>query len=233
MPLSQPDQQDRRLERGQRTRGRLVEAGLKLFALKGFEAVSIRELAAEGEANAAAISFHFGGKAGLYAAVVDHVTAHLAGVYRQALEPAASLTGDVPPDEAASAVRAMVARLIEALLTTPRSRWTSLLLQREFIDPTRAFERIFSQALEPALDAFARAVEAAGGATRGSLDNKALAFGIFVLASAYSRSRATFLKWSGRLEYAPGDTRELGRIVSDFVLGGLAGSTRPGTPHTL
>jgi AcrR family transcriptional regulator len=224
-------QQDRRIERGQRTRENLVEAGLKLFALKGFEGVSIRELAAEGGVNAAAISFHFGGKAGLYAAVVDHVTEHLAGIYRRALQPAALLEG-AAREEAAQAVRAMVARLVEGLLTTPRSRWTSLLLQREFIDPTDAFERIFGQALKPALDAFARAVEAASGAPRESLDNRTLAFGIFVLASAYSRSKATFLKWSGREGYAPGDAREIGRIVSDFVLSGLVGTALPRAPQT-
>jgi len=224
MPPRQPDQ---RLKRGQRTRDSLVEAGLKLFAQKGFDSVSIREVAEECGVNAAAISFHFGSKAGLYAAVVDHVTGHLAAIYREALEPAAALGQDTPAPEAARAVRRMVASLIQALLTTPRSRWTSLLLQREFIDPTEAFERIFTDALQPALEAFARATEAAGSAPRGSLDNKVLAFGIFVLASAFSRGRATFLKWSAREAYTDEDVTELSRIVADFVLSGLAAAPTP------
>lgn len=224
MPQSHPDQ---RHERGQRTRTALIEAGLELFARKGFDSVSTRELAEASRANVAAIHFHFGSKAGLYAAVVDHVAGYLSGLYRESLEPP-SAPGDLSPAQALEAARAMIARLMENLLTTPRSRWTSLLLQREFIDPTEAFDRIFDHALLPALEAFARLVETAGGKPRGSLDNKALAFAIFVLASAYSRSRATFLRWSDRQGYSDQDVAGICRAVSEFILNGLTGTPDSG-----
>lgn len=52
-------------------RDKLLEVATPLFAIKGFAAVSIREIAAKAEMNSALISYHFGGKAGLYNAVVD------------------------------------------------------------------------------------------------------------------------------------------------------------------
>ena len=221
---------DQRLEKGLRTRARLIEAGLKLFALTGFNSVSTRELAKESGVNAAAINFHFGGKAGLYAAVIEHVTGHLAGLYREALTPRAPLPDNTTRQQAAQAAQDMITRLIASLLTTPRSRWTSLLLQREFINPTKAFERIFEDALLPTLEALARVVEAAGAKPRASLDNKALAFGIFVLASAYARSRAAFLKWSGKDTYTLQDVEDISRAVADFTLNGLLGGTGSSIP---
>jgi AcrR family transcriptional regulator len=47
-------------------RGRLLAAGLRLFAERGFKATSVRDLAHEAGVNVAAISYHFGDKAALY-----------------------------------------------------------------------------------------------------------------------------------------------------------------------
>ena len=49
---------------------KLLAAGTKLFAEKGFAAISIRELATAAGVNSALISYHFGGKEGLYEAVI-------------------------------------------------------------------------------------------------------------------------------------------------------------------
>lgn len=52
-------------------REKLLTAGAQLFAEKGFAAVSIRELAQAAETNSALISYYFGGKEGLYSAVLE------------------------------------------------------------------------------------------------------------------------------------------------------------------
>lgn len=50
---------------------KLIIAATQLFAQKGFAAVSIRELAEGANVNSALISYHFGGKENLYAAVLE------------------------------------------------------------------------------------------------------------------------------------------------------------------
>ena len=50
-------------------RERVLNAGLRLFAAKGFAKTSTREIALAAGANVAAISYYFGDKAGLYRAV--------------------------------------------------------------------------------------------------------------------------------------------------------------------
>lgn len=49
---------------------RLVEAATLLFAEKGFDGVGLREIALKARANSAMVAYHFGGKEGLYLAVL-------------------------------------------------------------------------------------------------------------------------------------------------------------------
>ncbi len=48
----------------------IEEAAVRLFAADGYEKVSIRDIAREAHVNSAAISYYFGGKAGLYRQVL-------------------------------------------------------------------------------------------------------------------------------------------------------------------
>lgn len=50
---------------------KLLAAGEKLFAEQGLAGVSIRQLANEAGTNSALISYYFGGKEGLYAAILE------------------------------------------------------------------------------------------------------------------------------------------------------------------
>ncbi|QDR81152.1 TetR/AcrR family transcriptional regulator [Sporomusa termitida] len=51
---------------------KLIAAGERLFAAKGLAGVSIRQLAKEAGTNSALISYHFGSKEGLYAAILEN-----------------------------------------------------------------------------------------------------------------------------------------------------------------
>jgi TetR/AcrR family transcriptional regulator len=60
------------------TRQALLEAGAHLFPVRGFDGVSVEDLAARAGVNKALISYHFGGKRGLYAAVLESSFAEMA-----------------------------------------------------------------------------------------------------------------------------------------------------------
>ncbi|MBF9647544.1 TetR family transcriptional regulator, partial [Streptococcus pseudopneumoniae] len=51
---------------GEQSRERLLRVALALFAQKGFEKTSTREIAEAAHTNIASISYYFGDKAGLY-----------------------------------------------------------------------------------------------------------------------------------------------------------------------
>ncbi|MCG8692946.1 MAG: TetR family transcriptional regulator, partial [Minwuiales bacterium] len=52
-------------------RERLLDAAVGLFAERGFDGVSTRELVSRAKVNLSAITYHFGGKEALYRAVFE------------------------------------------------------------------------------------------------------------------------------------------------------------------
>ncbi|EPR42109.1 Transcriptional regulator TetR [Desulfovibrio sp. X2] len=212
---------DTRLTKGLRTRNRLLEEALRLFALRGPDAVGIREVAAAAKANPASIAFHFGGKEGLYAAVVERMVEELSRVHRAALDEATAAS-DAAGEDAPARVRRLVAGLTSGYLTSKRSQWMTLLLQREFISPTAAFEKIYAGALAPTLEVLSRLAGETTGRARGAQESKILAFSLFIMGSAFSRNRNTFLRFSGKDAYAAEDVELISRTVAEFAASGLS-----------
>lgn len=59
------------MEKDENSKQKILNAATKLFAHKGFDAVSVREICKEANANLCLISYHFGGKQELYNAIID------------------------------------------------------------------------------------------------------------------------------------------------------------------
>jgi|DEB0MinimDraft_3_1074331.scaffolds.fasta_scaffold00029_14 AcrR family transcriptional regulator len=72
-----PEKRERIRMSGQERREQLLDIGRRLFAKKGFEAVSVEEIAAKAGVSKPVVYEHFGGKEGLYAVVVDREMGYL------------------------------------------------------------------------------------------------------------------------------------------------------------
>lgn len=72
---------------GTERREQLISVGRQLFADKGYEAVTVEEIAAEAGVSKPLVYEHFGGKEGLYAVVVDREMTDLLGRVQSALAP--------------------------------------------------------------------------------------------------------------------------------------------------
>ncbi len=62
---------DDRATRGRQTRERLMQVATEIFAQKGFQAATTREICELAQSNMAAIHYHFGDKSGLYKSVLQ------------------------------------------------------------------------------------------------------------------------------------------------------------------
>ena len=60
------------LDEGQGTRERILSAAEALFAERGFDTVSLRDITGAADANVAAVNYHFGSKDKLIDAVIEH-----------------------------------------------------------------------------------------------------------------------------------------------------------------
>jgi AcrR family transcriptional regulator len=83
------------------TRERILEAAGRLFSEQGFDGTSTRQVGAAAEANIGTIAYHFGGKEGLYNAV-------LARMYERVLELRLPEDLSGPPEARVRAVMAAV-----------------------------------------------------------------------------------------------------------------------------
>ena len=61
------------LGRGAQARLALIHAAVEVFGESGLEAATTRDIAQRAQQNIAAIAYYFGGKEGLYLAVVEHI----------------------------------------------------------------------------------------------------------------------------------------------------------------
>jgi AcrR family transcriptional regulator len=71
---------------GKERREQLLDIGRHLFAGRGYEGTSVEEIAARAGVSKPVVYEHFGGKEGLYAAVVDRETRRLLDSFTSALD---------------------------------------------------------------------------------------------------------------------------------------------------
>lgn len=118
---------------GQDTRQRLLDVAGRVFAEKGVDRATGKEICARAGVNSAAINYHFGSFDELYAAVLCEAHRRLATV--ESLRTAAA--GAV----GAAAKLEAVIRLIIGAVTGPVSEsWVVRVLGREIVAPSPAFE---------------------------------------------------------------------------------------------
>ncbi len=127
------------------TRQRLIDADGTIFAEKGYEAASIRDICQQGKANLAAVNYHFGGKRQLYVTAVRH-----AQCCRQEDVPFPEFPPDIP---AADRLRAFIGMMFERMLSAHRPRWHLEIMLRELARPTEACEAVVEDYIRPMAEA--------------------------------------------------------------------------------
>jgi len=77
-------------------RGHILEVSIRLFAARGFNAVSVRDVTQAAQVNLAAVTYYFGSKEGLVEAVVERVARELDLQRRQQLDALMQRTDGAP-----------------------------------------------------------------------------------------------------------------------------------------
>jgi AcrR family transcriptional regulator len=127
------------------TRARLVEAARELFAERGFDDVTVRDICREAHVNLALVNYHFGDKQGLYSEVMNQAIESVREFNELA---AAAPAGSSPEDRIRHFVRVMLHRILEQ---SDRGAWVHKLAQQEFNRPTAESNRFIELAIAPRL----------------------------------------------------------------------------------
>ena len=120
---------------------RLLEIAIREFGTKGLEGASTRGIAAAAGTAMSSITYHYGGKEGLYIAAADYISAQLADLDSGLTVAPGSMTED--PIVARATIHEIMSRMVDKLASERSASW-SLLIVREQMDPTEAFDRLYA-----------------------------------------------------------------------------------------
>lgn len=120
---------------------RLLDIAIDAFGQHGLDGASTREIAAAANTAMSSITYHYGGKEGLYLAAADEVALQMGTP--QVLDEIDGVIERGDPAEAREAIHAILATFIGRLQDEQSNSW-ALFIMREQLNPSEAFERIFA-----------------------------------------------------------------------------------------
>jgi len=119
----------------------LIETAIQQFGRHGFEGASTREIARASGTAMSSITYHFGGKEGLYLAAADHIAACVSEVQGPALDKARAM-GEESREGAIEAMLLLLDSFAQMMLRPESEAWSRFIM-REQQHPTEAFERLY------------------------------------------------------------------------------------------
>ncbi|WP_027184602.1 CerR family C-terminal domain-containing protein [Desulfovibrio inopinatus] len=209
-------------EKGEATRARLIEVGTRLFGTHGYHGVSVRMLAKEAGVNLAAVGYHFGGKPGLYQAIVQK-SIHAAQTGPPAFDERffETLNGIETREEMSQFVDRFVREFMNLLMGKEENLWVALIMHNETHKPTEQFAQLFDNIGDPVMRCFGAIVAAATGDPVGSDENFIAAFAICGMCLHFVEGHPYFLPRIGWQTYEEKHVEIIGRIVSGQILRAL------------
>lgn len=185
----------------------LAEAA-RLFAERGFNKVTVREICVAAKANVASVNYHFGDKAGLYTEVVERGLGALDDEPRKAAD-AAAVGGGGAQDRLGLFVRDM----LQQLLAPGQDSHAQQLLTHEMADPTPMFDEIARRVMRPRLSYLCKLV--------GELMHRPPADRVVVNAAASVHAQCLMAQVTTRTMAKTASIDELADHITRFSLAGI------------
>lgn len=187
------------------TRRRILQAALSAFGHNDYDAVSIRQIVEAAGVNIAAISYHFGGKKGLYLATAAYLAQNLRAGMRAHLDGVVAATPGSDPAQCRRMLSELISRFAENLLTGALSDDAPGFIFREQNHPTEAFDVLYEQLFRPMHEATVGLVACARSLPRDAQEVLMVAHSLLGSAIAFRAARTTLLRHLSRSDYTASD----------------------------
>jgi AcrR family transcriptional regulator len=127
---------------GVTTRNELLEAAGAVFAEHGYARATSKEICERAGANIAAVNYHFGGKDGLYSAVLEEAHHRLVSLETVA----AAARSDIDPR---LKLRMLLTRIVSEIARRDQGGWELRLLGREVMSQSPLIEGLINNQIAP------------------------------------------------------------------------------------
>lgn len=178
------------------TNDRLLETAVDLFGRKGLEGVSTRALAAAADTAMSSITYHYGGKEGLYLATARHIAEKI----ESGLGPALALLPSIDkikPEEALPHILTVVDGMLGLMLNPQSAAWARFIV-REQMEPTEAFQILYRHIFDRVAGRVIALVEHYGNGRWSREDARLKVVSILGQIVVFRVARATalrFMEW--------------------------------------
>jgi TetR/AcrR family transcriptional regulator, regulator of cefoperazone and chloramphenicol sensitivity len=211
------DARDRRrrtrvVETDAATRDRLLATGTRLFAERGFQNVTVRDICTEAAANVAAINYHFEGKAGLYMEVLRTAVAVMRGTTEEMVRSGEGRPAD---EQLEGLVRTFLQRVCAG-----RDGWIHQLMMQEMREPTPGLDLVIDEVIAPRF-AYIRSVVARLLGCADDDDPRVSACAVSVQSQMIVAMKSPIAAKIGIAALTPADVPAVARHIATFSLAGI------------
>lgn len=162
MKSLQLDDPDKEGKRGKGTKYALIMAGLELFGEYGLKGTSTRMLADKSGANVSAIPYYFGGKEGLYRAVLEYIRDRVneyIGLKHASIRQVLA-EGTLSKKHARELLLELIDSGARMFVDSDEPQAWARIIMREQVAPTEAFDIIYKSQMRPMQDMVATLIAA-------------------------------------------------------------------------
>ena len=139
---------------------RLLDIAIREFAASGLDGASTRAIAAAAGTAMSAITYHYGGKEGLYLAAADYISGQMEDFAAEYGTDSIIAAND--SERASEVVKLILGHMVDRLANHENESW-SLFIVREQMSPTEAFERIYAGLMGRMMEVLVELVRVATG----------------------------------------------------------------------
>ena len=200
-------------------RERIIDVAGEMFAKRGFDATTVRDICQAAEANIAAVNYYFGDKQRLYIEAV--VRAHRWRMDRVTLP---DWTTDTPPEQK---LADFIKTFIRRVRTGPDDTWHTRLIMREIGNPSDACAELVQSSIKPQFEILLSILHEMLPAERDHEKLRLTAFSIVGQCLFYHFADPVIRNLLDAEQYNVLDVEKLAKHICDFSLSAIKQSKRP------
>lgn len=200
------------------TRDALIDAGIRIFGRDGYLAATTKTIASEARANQALISYYFGGKDGLYRAVVERIVeeigARLGPIAAEVDAALPAIDASVPAarDAHLELLFKLLDRFVDVLSSDESAAWATIIV-REQQEPSPAFDILYGRMQGRLLGLLAVLVARVRGRAAPTADDRLTVLTIIGQVLIFRVARAVALRFTGWQSLEPRHTARIKKTV--------------------
>jgi AcrR family transcriptional regulator len=206
---------------GYDTRRRLLQAALRAFGRRDYDAVGTRQIVEAAGANISAISYHFGGKQGLYLATAEFLAESMRAELQADLKRIEQRIDQADSQQCRTMLGELIGGFVGNLLTGEFGEDAPGFILREQNQPTEAFDVLYAKLFGPMHGTMAALVAGARGLPAGSDEARMVAHALLGHALAFRGARTTMLRHLGRAAYTAQDLKQIQALIGAMTVAAL------------